>query len=57
MSGLVAADFALLRMSALPADHRLPVLRAALPEGVDRWFFIRYFDPGAYGGTEALEGA
>ncbi|MFC5828151.1 lantibiotic dehydratase [Nonomuraea insulae] len=28
--------------------QRLPVLRAALPEGVDRWFFIRYFDPGAH---------
>ncbi|MGP3959781.1 thiopeptide-type bacteriocin biosynthesis protein [Nonomuraea sp. 3N208] len=28
--------------------QRLPVLRAALPESVDRWFFIRYFDPGPH---------
>ncbi|MFI7131186.1 lantibiotic dehydratase [Nonomuraea sp. NPDC050153] len=28
--------------------QRLPVLLDALPGGVDRWFFIRYFDPGAH---------
>ncbi|GAB2806804.1 lantibiotic dehydratase [Actinoallomurus bryophytorum] len=26
----------------------LPVLRAALPSCVDRWFFMRYFDPGPH---------
>ena len=26
----------------------LPALRAALPPEVDRWFFIRYFDPGPH---------
>jgi thiopeptide-type bacteriocin biosynthesis protein len=26
-------------------SQRLPTLRASLPPSVDRWFFIRYFDP------------
>ena len=29
-------------------SQRLPVLRDALPESVDRWFFMRYFDPGPH---------
>ncbi|MEU3985247.1 lantibiotic dehydratase [Streptomyces sp. NPDC026672] len=35
------------RHNQILTDH-LPSLLAALPEGIDRWFFIRYTDPDAH---------